>query len=112
MANVTWDDSGEPPIVRQRVANVHQETRRALPLSVVRAIDTKCLNYRLAMSSPAAAAASLQGGACQAATLEAAWEGHVDASPMAAAIDKPALKRLGLDLLQEVGELEATPVEA
>ena len=45
-------------------------------------------------------------------SLETCWETHIDATPLAAAIDKVRLKQLGLDLLQEVAESEATPVEA
>ncbi len=110
LANAAWS-AEDQPIVRQRVINVHQETRRELSISLVREIDSRALYYRLALQAPSAIATGLsrQG---QAASLESCWESHIDASPFAAAVDKTKLKQLGLDLLQEVVESETASVEA
>ena len=110
LTQVQWREE-DLPIVRQRVLNVHQETRRELSLSLIREIDSKALYYRLALQAPSAITTgpARQG---QAASLESCWEGHIDATPLAAAVDMTKLKQLGLDLLQEVVEIEATPVEA
>lgn len=99
------------PIVRQVVLNVHQETRRELSLSLVREIDAKALYYQLSMKAPSDIVAGLvrQG---QAASLDTCWTDHIDKTPIAAGIDKAAVKQKGLDLLQEAAEREATPIEA
>ncbi|MFI5386757.1 MAG: exonuclease SbcCD subunit D [Fimbriimonadales bacterium] len=110
LRSAKWSDD-EPPIVRQRVLNVHQETRRELPISVVRSLQERALYYRLDMRPPASDVTGRHREG-QAATLESCWTTHIEASPFAAAIDKEKLKQLGLDLLQEVAEHEATPVEA
>jgi DNA repair protein SbcD/Mre11 len=109
VANARWSTS-ELPIVRQRVLNVHQETRREMSLSLIREIDARTLFYRLDMQAVSSNSGFVKPG--QVASLESCWETHIDATPLAAAIDKPRLKQLGLDLLQEVAESEATPVEA
>jgi DNA repair protein SbcD/Mre11 len=110
LANARWS-SGELPIVRQRVLNVHQETRREMSLSLIREIDARALFYRLDLQTPASSISGpVKPG--QVASLESCWETHIDATPLAAAIEKTRLKQLGLDLLQEVAESEATPVEA
>jgi DNA repair exonuclease SbcCD nuclease subunit len=110
LVNAKWSDS-EPPIVRQRVLNVHQETRRELPLSVIRSLQERALFYRPDLRPPASLSSATPGEG-KVATLEGSWGDHIDASPFAVAIDKVRLKQLGLDLLQEVAEDEATPVEA
>jgi hypothetical protein len=99
------------PIVRQVVLNVHQETRRELPLTLVREIDSRALYYQLSMKPPVTIAAGLTREG-QAASLETCWEDHIDKTPIAAGIDKAALKLKGLELLQEIAEREITPVEA
>ncbi len=110
LANAKWRDD-EPPIVRQRVLNVHQETRRELPLPIIRSLQERALYYRPDLRTPSMITAGPQREGV-AASLESCWDAHIDASPFAAAIDKAKLKQLGLDLLQEVIEHEATPVEA
>ncbi len=110
LENAQWRE-GELPIVRQRVLNVRQEVRRDLSIPLVRSIDARALHYRLAMQAPALVTPGLSRNG-QAASLERCWESHIDASPFPATIDKPKLKQLGLDLLQEVAEAEAAPVEA
>lgn len=110
LANAKWSDE-DLPIVRQRVLNVHQETRRDLSFPLVRSIDARALHYRLAMLPPATIAPGF-GRAGEAASLTRCWEDHIDATPFPATIDKPKLKQLGLDLLEEVAEVETTPVEA
>lgn len=107
--NARWAGE-ELPIVRQRVLNVHQETRRELSLPLVRSIDSRALHYRLAMQAPATIGFGQKHG--QVASLEDCWQAHIDASPLSASLDKVRLKELGLELLQEVAEDEATPVEA
>jgi hypothetical protein len=110
VVNARWS-TRELPIVRQRVLNVHQETRREMSMSLIREIDARTLFYRLDMLAPASVTSGLVAPG-QVATLESCWETHIDATPLAAGIDKSRLKQLGLDLLQEVSEHEAAPVEA
>jgi len=110
LENATWKDE-ELPIVRQRVLSLHPETRRDFPLSVIRDLQARALYYRPDLRAPASIPAGGQREG-QAASLESCWQTHIDASPFAASIDKGKLKQLGLDLLQEVAEREATPIEA
>ncbi|HTQ11641.1 MAG TPA: metallophosphoesterase [Fimbriimonadaceae bacterium] len=108
--NANWKDE-EMPIVRQRVLNVHAETRRELPLSIVRDLQARALYYRPDLRPPAAISATGDSEG-RAASLESCWQTHIDASPFPAEIDKPKLRQLGLDLLQEVAEYETAPAEA
>lgn len=110
LGNAQWTFE-DLPIVRQVVLNVHQETRRELDLELVRSIDARALYYRLALQPPMVHAAGLTR-AGQASSLESCWESHIDKTPLAAGVDKAAVKLRGLELLQEVAELETAPAEA
>ena len=110
LAYAGWSDVDQP-IVRQRVLNVHQETRRDLSMSVIRTLQERALFYRADLRPPASISVGIRGESLV-ASLEQSWATHIDATPLPGTVDKPRLKSLGLELLQEVNELEATPVEA
>lgn len=105
----SWDE--EMPIVRQRVKNVFPEVRAKLKLDVQREIATRALHYHLVTSAPERDSDSPSSGPA-AATIEESWSQHIDGIGLPANIDRPALKSLGLGLLEEVKDLEADPIEA
>lgn len=110
-AAATWPL--EPaPIVRQRVTNVSAELRREWPVSTIRELEQRALRYIVQPSSMADSRPLAPSGRTGAETIEASWSNHVDQIPMKGGVERSGLKALGLDLLKEVQELEADPVEA
>lgn len=110
MAQATWK-GGDLPIVRQRVTNVLPEVQRQIPIKVIRAIDSLCLNYKTEYVRPTDVLRfSQDGGRSQ--TLEASWENHVASASIPADLDRNRLRDHGLELLKEVTDREAEAIEA
>jgi DNA repair protein SbcD/Mre11 len=110
-AAAVWPD--EPaPIVRQIVKNVRPEMRAQLGLSVLREIGLRALSYHVPFIPATRPDADGEGERPIAASLEASWKEHVGAASLAANVSREALRDLGLQLLAEVAELEADPIEA
>ncbi len=104
-----WND--ELPIVRQLVRNVRPEVRAKISLDAVRSIQARALDYRLQTFAPHSYSVGMTEDG-RARTLEMSWTEHVDSVTLGAGIGRDELKALGLNLLQEVKELETAPVEA
>lgn len=110
LAQARWTDL-DLPIVRQRVINVLPETRRAVPISVIRAIDARCLHYRHVFEPPKEVITF--GKASGAAlSLETSWVHHIEATILPASVKRDGLKEHGLSLLKEVSEVEPEAIEA
>jgi DNA repair protein SbcD/Mre11 len=100
------------PIVRQVVMNVPPEWRSKLVLGVQREIGHRALHYRLDLVPPQATVAGDGTVHGPAATLEQAWTEHAREATLPLGLSREALLDLGLQLLTEVSEREADPVEA
>lgn len=101
----------EMPMVRQVVRNVLPEVRSKLNQEAVRAIQARALDYRLMTFPPATHSLGLTEDG-RAKTLEASWTEHVEAVKLPGGVDRTQLRQLGLDLLEEVKELETSSAEA
>lgn len=103
--NAQWPD-GEMPIVRQRIVGAPLGTRGRLDPNVVRGLANRALAYQLALQPRPAESASASRESAPAVTLEQSWEAHVAEANVG--VPKTDLAKLGLDLLKEVSEREAS----
>ena len=109
--NAEWDVEAMP-IVRQRVTNVHTDTRGRIGSGLVRDLNANCLNYLLRLLPPEVAGSDAEQPRTEAMTLEASWEQHIAKAEIAAGTDRAWVKELGLHLLKEVAERASDPAQA
>lgn len=109
--NAKWDPEDQP-IVRQRVLNVHPETRGQVGSNLVRELNGRCLNYLLRLYLPEAAVSDTDTHRGQAITLEKSWEDHMAKAELPGGTDRKVVTDLGLKLLKEAAERAADPAQA
>lgn len=109
--NAQWEDE-DMPIVRQRVLNVHPDTRGRIGGGPVREMNARCLNYLLRLLPPELAGSDSEQPRTEAITLEASWEAHMAKAELPGGAERDHIKDLGLQLLKEVTERATDPAQA
>lgn len=109
LSAASWDV--ERPIVRQVVRNVLPEIRAKLDVEGLRSLQEKALTYRLQTYPPTASNVALSADG-RARPLEQSWTEHIASAKLNLGVPRDEVRQLGLDLLQEVKELETSPTEA
>jgi exonuclease SbcD len=109
--NAQWKPE-EMPIVRQKVNNVHPDTRGQLGSSLLRELSATCLTYVLRLMPPELAGSSPEFARTEAFTLEKAWEEHVREIELPGGIERGQINTMGLELLKEVEERASDPAKA
>jgi len=109
--NARWDPD-ELPIVRQKVTNVHHDTRGQLATSLVRELSASCLTYVLRLLPPESIGAAGELVKSEAFTIERAWEDHMKDAELPAGIERNQINTMGLELLKEVAERASDPAKA
>jgi DNA repair exonuclease SbcCD nuclease subunit len=112
LENAQAIDSCEKPIVRQRVVNVLPGVRAQISQRVLRSLQEKCLDYRLEPLPPMIGAPDSAPERPRGKTLEMSWEEHIGRASLPAGVSRAELIATGKDLLEEVREHEAAPLEA
>jgi hypothetical protein len=110
-AAAEWDAS-EQPIVRQRVFNVLPLTRQRLGMRLRRELGAKALVFQLVLSQSATDADSRRDGAERVLDLEEIWAQHIADATVASNVDRAEITAIGIQLLKEVAESEASSSQA
>lgn len=102
--NATWDPA-ELPLVRQRVYDLMQQTKREVDQRVVRELQDRCLYYRFSPFEPEKLVTDRPTGErVDTRTLEMEWDDHVRTAVMPPGIERARVAQQGRELLQETDD--------
>lgn len=109
--NARWNPD-ELPIVRQRVINVHADTRSRMSASLTRDLNTISLTYQLRLDPPEISGSTSELSRGETFSMEKTWDDHLSTADIPAGTDRAIIKQLGIDLLKEVAERASDPAKA